>query len=137
MDTIDVRTNATLRIIADALDAEAVSVEMGLAADRSHKKGEVRGVRTPVVQKNGYWSITSSKHIAASVDTNEHILWLVEAVAPRLNVLSTYRGRGWLVDVWIGIHTNVGHGGPTLRADVLARLGALGLDVNLDLYPDA
>jgi hypothetical protein len=137
MNTIDVNTNATLRIFADELDPDAVSAEMGMVSDKSHKKGDVSGVRTPVVKKGGYWSIISSRHIAASADTNEHIQWLVDAVAPRLAMLATYKGRGWTVDVWIGIHTSVGHGGPTLRADVLARLAALGLDVNMDLYPDA
>jgi hypothetical protein len=61
----------------------------------------------------------------------------VDAVARKLDMLAIYKSRGWTVDVWIGIHTSVGHGGPTLRADVLAQLAALGLDVNLDLYPDA
>lgn len=134
---IDVKTNATLRILADDLDPDSVSSEMGMESDRSHKKGDVAGVRAPVVKKGGYWSIRSSKHLAPSADTNDHIQWLVAAVAPRLGVLDAYKGRGWTVDVWIGIHTSVGHGGPTLRPDVLARLASLGLDVNLDLYPDA
>ena len=137
MSDIDIDTNVTLRMFGDDLDPEVITSEMGLRPDRSHKKGDVQGARTPVVRKHGYWSITSSKHMAASVDTNEHIEWLVALVAPKLNQLSGYKRRGWTVDVWIGLHTSVGHGGPTLHPNVLARLAGLGLDVNLDLYPDA
>ncbi len=137
MSTIDINTRVTLRILADELDPDTVSAEMGITPDRSHKKGDARGERSPVSQKSGYWSITSSRHIAESADTNEHIEWFVDLVALRLATIATYRGRGWTVDVWIGIHTSVGHGGPTLRANVLSQLAALGLDVNLDLYPDA
>jgi hypothetical protein len=126
MNDIEVRTNATLRILAGELEPDRVSEEMGISPDKSHKKGDTLG----------YWSITSSQHIAPSADTNDHLQWLVNVVAPRLDALASYKARGWLVDVWIGIHTSAGHGGPTLRSNVLARLAALGLDVNLDLYPD-
>jgi len=137
LSEIEVNTNVSLRILGDDVDPEAITLEMGMSPDQFHRKGDVHGTRSPVVRKHGYWTITSSKHIAASDDTNDHIQWLVAAVAPKLDRLATYKGRGWRVDIWIGIHTSVGHGGPTLRPDVLAQLAALGLDVNLDLYPDA
>jgi Domain of unknown function (DUF4279) len=137
MSTIDIDTNVSLRILGDDLDPEIITREMGMSPDQSHKKGDLHGVRTPVVRKHGYWTITSSKHMAASAETNEHLEWLVASVAPKLNLLSAYKSRGWIVDVWIALHTSIGHGGPNLRAEVLARLASLGLDVNLDLYPDA
>jgi hypothetical protein len=60
----------------------------------------------------------------------------LHAFTGKLDQLSTYKSRGFVVDVSIGIHTSAGHGGPRLRADVLAALAALGFEVSLDLYPD-
>ena len=126
MGEIELDTNVSLRILGDDVEP-----------DRSHRKGDVHGTQRPVVRKQGYWSVTSSKHLDPSADTNDHIEWLVARVAPKLEQIAIYKRRGWIVDVWIAIHTSAGHGGPPLRPVVLAKLGALGLDVNLDLYPDA
>lgn len=134
---MDINTNVTLRIAGSAVDPDVVSAAMGMAPDQSHRKGDVHGARTHVLRKQGYWSITSSSHVNPSADTNEHIEWLIQQVAPKIKLLADYCAQGWNVDVVVAIHTSAGHGGPTLRPAVLSRLAALGLEVSLDLYPDA
>ena len=137
LSEMEIDTNVSLRILGEDVEPETITLDMGMPPDQSHRKGDVHGARRPVVRRHGYWSITSSKHIAASDNANDHIRWLVAAVAPKIDQLSIYKSRGWTVDVWIGIHTSAGHGGPTLRPEVLAQLAGLGMEVNLDLYPDA
>jgi len=136
-DLMDIQVNVTLRIVGEDIDPEAISHEMQLAPDRTHRKGEPISTRSTGVRKLGYWGITSSKHIAPSADANEHILWLVNVVTAKLPILEAYKKRGCIVDIWLGVHTSAGHGGPVLRPEVLAALATLGLEVNLDLYPGA
>src|SRR2546423_7254182 len=114
MATIAIETNASLRILGEDLDPDQVTNELGLQPDESHRKGDVIGKRTPLPHKRGYWSIVSSRHMAASAETNDHLRWLVASVEPRLDVLRSYQKRGWLVDLWLGLHSAAGHGGPTL-----------------------
>ena len=130
-------TNVTLRLLGEDLQPDAVSAAMGVGADRSHKKGDLVRARKPGVRKSGYWSITSSEHMAGTDEINKHIAWLVGIVTPRRPLLLSYQKGGWTVDVWVGVHGDVGHGGPVIRPDALVALGGLGLDVCLDLYPDA
>jgi hypothetical protein len=133
---MQVATHATLRISGDDLNPDAVAKDMGVMADEAHRKGDITGTRTRVVKKTGYWAVTSSEHMDEFVDVNVHLQWIVDLVSPRKNVIAAYRSRGWEVDLWLGIHTSAGHGGPTVRAEVIRALGGLELDLNLDLYPD-
>lgn len=128
--------NATLRLLGADLDPEDVSTAMAMRADRSHRKGDRVIARREAVRRSGYWSVTSSDHMPSTDDINRHIAWLVRVVKPRRRLLMKYIRRGWTVDVWIGIHTSAGHGGPVVQPKALAALGDLGLDVCLDLYPD-
>ena len=132
-----IHTNVTLRLLGKDLEPEEVSTAMGMAADRSHKKGDPVRARKSAVRDTGYWSATSSTHMAGTEDINKHIAWLVALVTPRRPLLLSYQQRGWTVDVWIGVHTNAGHGGPVVHPDALVALGNIGLAVCLDLYPDA
>ena len=137
MSEMEIRTNVSLRILGAGADPDAISAEMHVQPDESHREGDAIQSRSPATRKHGFWGITSSKHMKPSVDMNEHIMWLVDAVGPKLPLLQAYKNRGWIVDVWIGIHSSAGHGGPVLQPGTLVALGSLQLDVNLDLYPDA
>src|ERR1700722_2317999 len=106
MGEIELDTNVSLRILGDDVEPEATTLEMEMAPDRYHRKGDVHGTQRPVVRKQGYWSVTSSKHIHPSADTNDHIEWLAARVAPKLEQIAIYKRRGWIVDVWIAIHTS-------------------------------
>jgi hypothetical protein len=133
---IQIRTHVSLRLFGEDLDPDAITKEVGITADKSYRNGEITGTKTRVLRKTGYWSVSSREHMDELVDTCAHLQWLIDIVDGRKAIFDSYRARGWRVDVWLGIHTSEGHGGPTIPSSIIRALGAIDLDVNLDLYPN-
>ena len=133
---IQIRTHVSLRLFGADLDPDEITKELGITADNSYRNGEITGTKTQVRRKTGYWSVSSSERMDELADTSAHLQWIIDIVDSRKAIFNSYRARGWKIDVWLGIHTSEGHGGPTIPSSIIRALGAIDLDVNLDLYPN-
>ena len=126
----------SLRLAGDALPCERVSELLGLPATSIHPKGAeyVPGHPRSARYRTNHWghSFTVDATVPFEEQLSEAVTRL-EAVRERLfDVLSISGVDGSL---FLGFASGNGQGGCTISADLTSRIGALRLDVVLDLYP--
>lgn len=78
----------------------------------------------------------ASEGTVDSRDTRRHIDWLLDAADAERDGLHQLQNSGCELVASIFWVSRYGHGGPTLRADQLSRLGELGFEVQFDIYFD-
>jgi hypothetical protein len=134
----EISSYASFRIVGTSLRAAKVSDLLGVEPTDCFEAGEVVMARGRVVgqRKQGLWSLSSRKAVRSS-DLNRHLGWLLE----RLDLRGGWHRRLVALgadsfDVfcyWASERHGAG-GGPRIEAEVMSRLGALGLPLDLDCY---
>jgi hypothetical protein len=127
-------THATLRIFSAQTTPEEISSRLGIEPTSSHRRGEplVPRVTGSAAARLHGWFLSSEAHVR-SRDLRRHLDWLLDAVEPAADALREL-ARTERADVFCLWQSASGHGGPTLSPTQLARLGALGLELGLDVY---
>jgi hypothetical protein len=128
------RSLASLQVMGDALDPDAVTARLGCQPTHSHAKGEVvarQGKVPPRTAPSGMWSLIAAETSPADVDGQ--VAWLLDQCTTDLEawawVGERYQLRlfcGWFMD-----HLNEGL---TISATSLERLGQRGVLLDIDLY---
>lgn len=114
-------THATLLVyLADGFDGEGINIGSGFT------------LRTTDVPRFEL----ESEGTVESRDIRRHIDWLLDAAGAERDDLRQLREAGCELVAWIFWVSRYGHGGPTLRADQMSRLGELGFELSFDLYFD-
>ena len=123
------RTHAALRIIGKDVDPAEVSYIFGVQPTRA------RLVEVEAASVNlSFWSLSSEGHIDSS-SLEEHIDWVLRQIELRLVKLEGYLNQvNAYADVFCFWESAVGHGGPTLSANLLGRLAGYNLHLTLDIY---
>lgn len=127
-------TYATLRIYHRSADPETVGRILGLVATETQLSGQEyqhrQGVRTYPISG---WFLCSEHHLK-SFDNTKHLVWLLDQLNGRVQLLAELREAGWWMDISCMWDSRYGHGGPTLPAPLLGRLGSLGIELWFDVY---
>jgi hypothetical protein len=126
-----VRTMARLRVSAEHGTTSHVTALLGLTPTDSHDIGELRSQRDPRPWTHMHWGFASN--LDDNADLDEHLAHLCDQLEPRAEALHELARQGYLLD-WFCFVEFDGQGGPRFGAELLHRLGALPVDLTLDLY---
>lgn len=124
-------TSAALRIIEDALDPELVTRALGIEPTRSGIKGispNNRGRPLPY----GYWAISSEGRVDSD-ELEQHIVALLDLLP---DFFQNSVPAGARCEMHCSWHSATGHGGPSISAQTLTRLGIMGIELDFDFYSD-
>jgi hypothetical protein len=126
--------SVSLRIYGDGLDLDSVESHLGLAPSRVCRKGEhINGNPRYARYRTNLWSWRPSG--SHDEPWEPKLIRLLEEIEPKADWLHHVRATGASIDVFLGYCSETGQGGASLSPAVLARLGALALPIELDLYP--
>jgi Domain of unknown function (DUF4279) len=125
--------SATLRIFGEALEPEYISELLGCPPTGSYRKGDIVGMHTRTARREGAWFLESRLREAAPLA--EQILDVLGQVSCGDSSLREL-GRQFRIDMFCGIHIDGFNRGLTLPSGLLERLGAICLDLFLDIYCD-
>lgn len=127
-------TAGSIRITSRTVTAREVSDRLGLTADRQFERGSLLSTRNPggARRETSVWIRSSG--LPDDSDLTDHVRTLVELVDGRREELASLSAACTL-DLVLGFGSENGQGGGVLPAHLLAEVGALGLDIVLDLYP--
>lgn len=126
-------TYATLRIFSYSIAPEEMSALLAMQPSEAFSKGELFGSRGLTRRQNGWF--LASKGAVSLRDSRRHLVWLLSQLTPNAHALQALRAQGAEIDISI-YYVSSGQGGPTMSADQMSALGALGLDVWWDIYLD-
>jgi len=127
------RTQASLRIIHDDLDPEEITRQLGTQPSWSWRKGEPRG-KGKRPSHIGIWGLSTEKYVE-SRDLRRHLDWLISQMSGKEETFAQLRARGYRLDVFC-LWQSRGQGGPTISPKNMRGLGALGLELGIDIYWD-
>jgi hypothetical protein len=124
---------AALRIFSETLSVEEIATAIKYKATQSYEKGKPVSMRSPhVLRTKSAWILDSE--VGQDHGLSTQLDWLVTFIESRLDaftlLLSTCK-----LDLFCGFSSGTGQGGTVLDKALLARLGRLGLDLKIDLYP--
>ncbi|MGH2409603.1 MAG: DUF4279 domain-containing protein [Chloroflexota bacterium] len=122
------------------LDPAEVTHELGAVPSESHRRGESRPRRNGAgffaPYPKGIWSIDSEHDVTSEV-LGDHIEWLLDRIEPSSDAFLRLVNRpGIEADVFAMWGWDATHGGPRIEPSVLARLGALRIALDVDVYLD-
>jgi hypothetical protein len=128
------RTHAALRVgRADATGSVAqVTAALGIAPTGSHDAGEPRGVRDPRPWSNMHWSCESP--LLRDARLGDHLASLCDLVEHKRSALQQLADDGYKLDWFCFVEIEGGGGGVLLESDLVRRLGALPVALDLDIY---
>ncbi|MDH6145691.1 hypothetical protein P3T35_007749 [Kitasatospora sp. GP30] len=124
----------SLRITSRTISAADISARLGIIPDQQFEQGSLTSPRNPNSLRR-----EASVWIRGSGLGNDR--WLDEHVAALLSLVDGHREELLRLSadcdlvLFLGFGSEDGQGGCVLPARMLAEIGALGVDVILDLYP--
>lgn len=130
-DELTPRTFATLRIVGKALSPGEITVRLQLTPSETKAIGEARG--NAAKWSHTYWEFSSSGRIH-STELNDHLLWLTSSLEPAAQELQLLQAEGFLVDIFCFLEVASPQRGISIAPEVSRRLGALNLELGLDIY---
>ncbi|MFB6781538.1 DUF4279 domain-containing protein [Streptomyces sp. NPDC056352] len=127
-------SGGSIRITSRTVRAEEISVRLGIVPDEQLEQGSLMSPRNPssARRETSVWIRRSG--LGSDSQLEEHVAALVRLVngchqeLTRLSVDCD-------LELYLGFGSENGQGGCVLPAHLLAKVGRLGLDVVLDLYP--
>lgn len=126
------RTKATLRIGHERLTAAAVTRLLGLEPSHSHEVGQPRSTRSPAPWRASQWSLESP--LPDGEPLNAHLAWLCGQVGDQAEALVQLDADGYSLDCFCFVDVLNGQGGVSVSPEVMASLGQLRVELDLDIY---
>lgn len=115
------------------LDLKAITENLGITATNTRKRGEAKSASRVFTESMWGYSVYP-KDSRKDWDSLELALEsLLSILTPLKNKIREYIQK-YNVVVWCGHFTSSFDGGPTLSAEVLKKLGDLGVELYLDTY---
>jgi hypothetical protein len=81
------------------------------------------------------WFLESAEHVS-SLDSRQHVQWLLDRIAGKGDVFAQLLARGYLVDICCRWDSKWGEGGPAMDPAQMVQLGQLGVEFWFDVYFD-
>lgn len=124
-------TFASLRLVGGSVDPSAITAVLGIEPTFQIGVGEVfpKGSRP---RTEGIWAISTKGRLHSS-DLQDHVEALLDMLMPDF---MQHVPTGCRCEIQCTWFSATGHGGPSLPAHVLTRLGAFGIDLDFDFYSD-
>lgn len=122
---------AQLAIYGEQLNPDEISKTLDLSPDRSWRKGDPKG--KAAFRKEGCWKIETQRSRDCEKDLNDHLLALLERIAPVKNFVAEFRKQFTLqFECIIEFDEQV----PALHVDhsVLKAMSELGAEFDIDGY---
>lgn len=123
------------RVMGHDLEPEEVSRLLGLEPTESHKRGDARIGRSGRHYSDyseGLWAWRPG--VSETAPLSEHLLALLGVLEPKAATLKRLRKLGQRMDVFIGLFGPDSNFEFALSADLLERMGRLGIDLEFDVY---
>jgi hypothetical protein len=132
MTTLEKRAAATLRIHSITLSSDEISAILRTQPTQSFSKGERMSPRNPssAIFEENLWLLESGEDSSMPLDI--HILRLVDFIEHRLPAIKQLMS-DCEIDIFCGYFSANGQGGLTLTADVMRSLGAIPIDLIVDI----
>jgi hypothetical protein len=123
-----------MRILSRTVAPGEISDRLGITPDRQFDRGSLMSPRsrTSARRDRNVWIRRSG--LSDESDLADHVRALVELVGGRREELARLSADCDL-ELFLGFGSENGQGGCLLPAGLVAEVGALGLDIRLDLYP--
>ncbi|MFJ3338944.1 DUF4279 domain-containing protein [Streptomyces sp. NPDC086766] len=124
----------SIRITSSTVTAGEISGRLGIMADQQFERDSLMNPRNPISarRETSVWLRRSG--LPDDSDLTDHVRALVELVDGHREKLAGLSADCDL-ELCLGFGSENGQGGCVLPARLLAEVGALGLDIVLDLYP--
>lgn len=127
------RTHIHFAIWHEELNPDSISQDLGILPTTSHRKGDAFGKNALHYRRTACWGI-SSQGIVESWDVDSHMMWLVEQMRGKVEKIRWFHAQGYEIAVRICWVDRGGTGGPSLSAESIKELAALGASLNVDWY---
>jgi hypothetical protein len=126
----------SLRITSWTVRASEMSVRLGIIPDHEYERGSLSSPRNPLSRRrdSSVWILKSG--LGNDRWPEEHVSELLRRLAGKHEALASLAADCTL-ELFLGFGSESGQGGCTLPSALLREAGALGLDITLDLYPQA
>lgn len=123
----------SLRFMGDGLLADELEDKLGLSPSHIGKKGEFQGAGRSRYESNVWvWKYPEE----SDVSFEEQISGLLTIIEPKKSVLKEILSmEGVEGEIFLGFGSENGQGGAYFSPDLLMRISACGLALDLDLYP--
>lgn len=125
------RVRVTLRVFPGSLTAESISRRLDMASDQAHEIGELNP-RNGKTWTAAQWSIKST--LPESEPLSAHLVQLLNRVERVATELQALYEEGVAMDWFCFIDRENGQGGPSFSPELMRRLGALPIVLELDVY---
>lgn len=130
------KVTASFRMFHDELDPDKITKDFQIEPSMSHRKGDERIGKSGKVYSpysKGAWILSSDEHVF-SVDANDHIEWLLEALLAYAKEIRYFQDEGYFIDIHCGWHTEGWNTCPRLNSSTIALLDRFRLDCWFDVY---
>lgn len=122
---------ASLRIMRPGMSAAAVTARLGIEPTYAHEVGDAFG-RGDQRRKQAMWSLSTQADGPGRLD--EHLARLLDRVEPKRSIIEDLANEGHTMDWFCFVGVEGGQGGVVLGIDLLRRLAALPVELDLDIY---
>ncbi|WP_405834404.1 DUF4279 domain-containing protein [Streptomyces sp. NBC_01176] len=124
----------SIRITSRTVSVHEISGRLGITADQQFERDSLMSPRNPTSarRETSVWIRRSG--LPEDTDLTDHVRALVELLDGRREELAGL-SVDCVLELLLGFGSESGQGGCVLPAHLLAEVGALGLDIVLDLYP--
>ncbi|NJL22506.1 MAG: DUF4279 domain-containing protein [Leptolyngbyaceae cyanobacterium SM1_3_5] len=125
-----VRTYATFFLVGDTLKPADITARLEITPAVSFQAGDKRGANG--VWKHGYWELTSQDQVVSD-DLADHLVWLLDQLEAKREQLARLAAEDIQPTISCFWEAS-GSGGPVFSAQLLRRLAALHLELQMDIY---
>ena len=127
-------SKAAFIVSGDSFEPAEISETLGIESTSSGRKGEIRS--TPQVKRpprrDSIWILNSPLEDGRPLQ--DHLQWLLDKLESKTDAVREV-SKSYKATFFCGFSSENGQGGCTFDADLIARLGRLGLPIVLNLYP--
>jgi len=125
---------ATLRMYSRDQLPEVVTSTLQIEPTHTQKIGDrYESSNTVRVKKVNGWFLCSESSVS-SFDLTNHLSYLLDRLGGKEDDLHSLIKQGWRADISCLWDSAYGHGGPTIKPELMARLAKLGVELWFDIY---
>jgi hypothetical protein len=126
-------TRLSVRVESSSLPAQQIAERVGRPPSRSANAGDLGGPRSAAVHDRA--SCVWNSPVEPKDRPQEHVRWAIELLRSAHSALLPVAGE-IAVDIRVSYSSSTGQGAFALTGHDLTALGALGVQLNVDLYPE-
>ena len=129
-------TAAEFQLRGSRLDPDVVTRAVGIEPSRAHKRGDPIRADAERTFRKGVWSVRSDDALSRTDDhLEDHLRWLLDRLEPSSTQLRRVVAEEALeAEFWCVVDMQARNCDFALQPETIARVGALGATLRLDIY---